>query len=83
MKHPIFISPTVLAAAAVLTVCFVAFEAGRLTARYLDSLDASCPFDFEDMDITPKTPAAYHHITGHRAVKHGVAVPLPPRRPTI
>jgi hypothetical protein len=55
-----------------------AFAAGRFTAVQ----DADCPFDFEQMDITPQTPTAYHHI-GHRAPKHGIAVPLPPRRPTI
>ena len=54
-----------------------AFAAGRFTAVQ----DADCPFDFEEMDIAPKTPVAYHHIAGHRPPKHGVAVPLPPRRP--
>ena len=43
--------------------------------------EADCPFEIERMEIVPGTPTAYHHITGHRAPKHGVAVPLPPRRP--
>ena len=54
-----------------------AFAAGRFTTP----VDADCPFELERMEIVPGTPTAYHHITGHRAPKHGVAVPLPPRRP--
>ena len=52
-----------------------AFEAGRWSV-----VQSWCPFELEKMEISPQTPIAYHHI-GHHAPKHGVAVPLPPRRP--
>lgn len=73
----------ITAAFILFAVVGIIFAAGVGAGRFSVTQEADCPFDFEDMDITPKTPAAYHHITGHRAVKHGVAVPLPPRRPTI
>jgi len=55
---------------------FGAFLFGRLSVIQ----SADCPFELEKMEISPQTPIAYHHI-GHHAPKHGVAVPLPPRRP--
>ena len=68
---------TIWAISAVSFLVF-AFEAGRWSVDQ----SADCPFELEKMEITPQTPVAYHHI-GHRAQKHGVVIPLPPRRPTI
>ena len=66
----------------ILAVGFAAIVAAAfLVGRASVDKEADCPFELERMEIAPQTPTAYHHITGHHAPKHGVAVPLPPRRP--
>lgn len=76
MKRPIIAA---FVTALMLTgICILAFYAGRSSIVQT----GDCPFDFEEMDIMPKTPVTYHHIWDH-APKHRAAIPLPPRRPTV
>ena len=72
----------ITAAFILFAVVGIIFAAGVGAGRFSVTQEADCPFDFEEMDIAPKTPSAYHHI-GHHAPKRGIVIPLPPRRPTI